>query len=245
MKLNFGINLFAFIFILILLFIFPASVYPQDLDITPYLKKIEAGEKEEVNKTMPGLKQKYPSSSSVIYLEALLNEDGEQAFQIYKSIVDKYPHSKYADDSIYRIYSYFYAIDNTSQAKLYLNRLKTEYPESPYIKLTEQITFAEKTQTTVKTEESKAYPKVNGQKVEKEYKFTVQAGAFTRKENALKLKSDFDKAGYSSEIKEKIVGGSLFHVIYIGKFYTEEEAKSFLNLINSKFNLQAWVVKPE
>ena len=78
---------------------------------------------------------------------------------------------------------------------------------------------------------------------DKAKKYTVQAGAFTRKENAIKLKNDFDKAGYSSQVIEKSVGGSLFHIVYVGKFKTNEEAKSFLSIINSKFNLQGWVVK--
>jgi hypothetical protein len=243
MKLNFNTNLFTFIFIL--LFILPPNVFSQDLDITPYLKKIEAGNKEEATSKIPGLKQSYPNSPSLIYLEGLLIEDGEKAFQNYKSLVDKYPNSKYADDAVYRIYTYFYAIDKTDKADFYLNRLKTEYPESPYLKLTEKVTFSEKSLTKVINDEPKPYPKVTEKTVDIDYKFTVQAGAFTRKENALKLKADFDRAGYSSQVSDKSVGGSLFHVVYVGKFTTDEEAKSFLSMINSKFKLQGWVVRSD
>jgi hypothetical protein len=243
MKLNSSTYFFVSIFILILLFIFPANVFPQEPDITPYLKKIEAGEKQEVIEKIPGFKKNHPSSSSLIYLEALLTEDGEKAFQAYKSLVDKYPNSKYADDAVYRIYTYFYAIDKTEKADFYLNRLKTEYPESPYLKLSEKVTFAEKSVTKVVNEEPKPNPKVTEKAVDKDYRFTVQAGAFTRKENALKLKADFDKAGYSSQVSDKSVGGSLFHVVYVGKFTTDEDAKSFLSMINSKYKLQGWVVK--
>src|SRR3972149_9734955 len=126
MKPNYS-NLFFFIFILIFILIPSANVFPQELEITPYLKKIEAGEKGEVIGMLPELKQYYRNSSSLIYLEGLLTEDGDKAFQIYKSLVDKYPNSKYADDAIYRIYTYFSAIDKTDKAELYLNRLKTEY----------------------------------------------------------------------------------------------------------------------
>ncbi len=179
----------------------------------------------------------------MIYLEGLLTEDGDKAFLIYKLLVDKFPNSKYADDAIYRIYSYFYAIDNSEKASFYLNRLKTEYPESPFIKLTEKVVIASNTEVSVKTNEKKNNLTSKEKSGEKIYKFTVQAGAFTRKENALKLKSDFDKAGYSSQVLEKSVGGSVFHVIYVGKFVTDEEAKDFLSLINTKFRLQGWVVK--
>ena len=207
------------------------------------MKKIESGNKEEVTNKLPGLKQSYPNSPSLIYLEGLLIEDGEKAFQLYKSLVDKYPNSNYADDAVYRIYRYFSAIDKTDKADFYLNRLKTEYPESPYLKLSEKVTFSEKSVTKVVNEEPVPYPKVKEKAGDKDYKFTVQAGAFTRKENALKLKADFDKAGYSSQVSDKSVGGSLFHVVYVGKFTTDEEAKSFLSMINSKYKLQGWVVK--
>ncbi len=233
------------VLIFILILISSLNVFPQELDITPHLQKIEAGEKQEVIEKIPGLKKTHPNSSSLIYLEALLTEDGEKAFQIYKSLVDKYPNSKYADDAIYRIYTYFSAIDKTDKSDFYLNRLKTEYPESAYIKLASRVTFLENTKAAVKTEDSKTSPKVKEKAVDKEYKFTVQAGAFTRRENALKLKTEFDKAGYSSQVKDKSVGGSLFHVVFVGKFTTEEEAKSFSNIINSKFKLQGWVVRLE
>jgi len=235
-------SLLFFIFILIFILIPSENVFPQDLSITPYLKKIEAGDKEEVIIKIPGLKQLYPNSPSLIYLEGLLTEDGEKAFQLYKALVDRYPNSKYADDAIYRIYTYFYAIDEPNKAEFFLNRLKTEYPESPYLKLAEKTTFTEKGKDKITNQEPKTYPKLKEKSAAKE-KFTVQAGAFTRKENALKLKTDFDKAGYSSQVIEKSVGGSLFHVLYVGKFITDEEAKSFLSIINSKFKLQGWVVK--
>lgn len=239
MKSNYSIYFFAFILIL------SSNTFPQDLDITTYLKKIEAGKKDEVTGKIQGLKQLYPNSPSLIYLEGLLTEDGEKAFQVYKSLVDKYPNSKYADDAIYRIYTYFSAIDKTDKAEFYLNRLNTEYPESPYINLTKRVTFADNTKPTVKTEEGKTATKIKEKTVDKDYKFTVQAGAFTRKANALKLKIDFDKAGYSSQVVEKTVGGSLFHVVNVGKFASEEEAKGFLGIINSKFKLQGWVVKSD
>ena len=131
------------VLIFILILISSLNVFPQELDITPHLQKIEAGEKQEVIEKIPGLKKTHPNSSSLIYLEALLTEDGEKAFQIYKSLVDKYPNSKYADDAIYRIYTYFSAIDKTDKSDFYLNRLKTEYPESAYIKLASRVTFLE------------------------------------------------------------------------------------------------------
>lgn len=239
MKLTF--SLFVFIFILILI---PGESPAQEPDLTPFLKKIEAGEKEEVAKSLPLLKQQFPKSSSIIYLDALLTEDGEKAVQLYISIVEKFPRSTYADDATYRLFTFYNATEKFDQAELYKNRLRKEYPESPYNNLTEKVVFTETSKVKVNTVENKTPTKLEDE-ADKHYKFTVQAGAFTRKENALKLKADFDKAGYTSQIIEKSVGGSLFHVINVGKFTSEDEAKSFLNVINTKYKLQGWVIKQD
>lgn len=234
----------SFILILDFLLIFISTqIYPQEIDITQYLKKIEAGQKEEVISLMPGLRQKYPQSASVIYLDGLLTEDGEKASKIYQTVIDKHPNSKYADDAMYRIYAYFKAIDESAKAELFLKRLKIEYPESPYIHLTQKVSFAEEDKVKQKNETQKKPPKLKESSVDGKAKFTIQAGAFARKENALSLKSDFDKAGYTAQVKEKSVGGSLFHVVFVGNFSTDEEAKSFLSMVNSKFKLQGWIVK--
>jgi hypothetical protein len=56
------------------------------------------------------------------------------------------------------------------------------------------------------------------------------------------LIKQFVNAGYSAEIKEKTVAGTIFQVVYVGKFTTEEEAKNFLQQINSQFNLDGRVI---
>ncbi len=234
---------YFFVIILISLSLFPTNIIPQELDITSFLKQIESGQKEQVASLIPGLKKNYPSSSALIYLEGLLTEDGEKACRIYQNLVDKYPNSKYADDAMYRIYSYFSAVDEPNKSEFFLKRLKNEYSQSPYLKLIDNVKFSAMNKISVKGKRTETSTKEKV--VSKAKKFTVQAGAFTRKENALKLKSDFDKAGYSSEVIEKSVGGSLFHVVNVGNFASDEEAKSFLNIINPKFKLQGWVVRLE
>lgn len=226
-------SFFIRIFILI-----SATTLAQEPDITPYLKKIEAGEKEEVLKKFPELKRQYSNSSALIYLEGLLTEDGDKAFQIYKTLIDKFPKSKYADAALYRIYCYYNVTENFDKAGSYITRLKKDFPESPYNKLVEKSDFSSKFGEKIKDDSKQ----VQIAKL-KTKEFTIQAGAFTSKENAMKLKNDLVKAGYSSQIVQKAVGGTLFHLVQVGKFTNETDAKVALNLINSKFKLQGWVVE--
>ena len=64
-------------------------------------------------------------------------------------------------------------------------------------------------------------------------------------ENAQNLKKDFDDSGFKSEIKDKNVGGTVFHVVYVGEFETEDDAKNLLQVINKEFNLDGRVVRIE
>jgi cell division septation protein DedD len=77
---------------------------------------------------------------------------------------------------------------------------------------------------------------------EENFKFTIQAGAFSNPENAAKLQKDFLKSGYFSEIKEKNVAGTLFKVVYVGKFKTEKEASEILKSINEKYSLSGRII---
>jgi hypothetical protein len=96
---------FKLIFLFIIsLFIFPQiNVYSQDTDIVKYLKQIEDGDKAKVVEELPFLKKDNPGSPSIIFLEGVLTDDGQQAISLYTYLLKKFPKSKYADAALYRI----------------------------------------------------------------------------------------------------------------------------------------------
>ena len=214
----------------------------QDLNIVPYLQQIENGKADEVRNELIGLKEKYFGDPSVMFLEGVLTENGQKAVVIYQKVVDEYPDSKYADAALYRIYSYYYALGLYESATEKLNKLIADYPKSPYIKIAKQnqlpvnpeITQEEETDTTQQKNED-----IKGT----DYKFTIQAGAFSKKENAESLQLKFENSGIFSDIKDKLVAGTTFHVVYVGKFITENDADSFLKTINDKFELSGRVIE--
>jgi hypothetical protein len=223
-----------FLFLISMLFLNTINIVAQGIEISEYLKKIENGKIEEVREKLPELKSKYPDDPSVLFLDGILTENGKIALKLFSTVVNSYPESKYADAAAYRIYSYYYATDQLNDADTWLNRLKKDYPSSPYVKIAGK---------NVPTVEKK---KINQTKEENEQilkaKYTIQAGAFSSKENADALKNQFISAGYSSEIKEKEVAGTLFKVVYVGKFNSMDEAKKFLQQINSDYSLDGRVV---
>ena len=73
--------------------------------------------------------------------------------------------------------------------------------------------------------------------------YSVQAGAFTNADNANTLKKDIENAGMTSFIQEKNVAGTVFNVVFIGKFATRKEAEDFLPIANTRFRIAGRVVE--
>jgi len=234
------LNLYFFLLLVINFNFSVGIIYAQEVDIIPYLKAIENGNVGEAKEELVDLKEKYPKDPSVMFLDGVLKENGQEAVVIYQKIVDDYPRSKYADAALYRIFSYYYALGLYDTSREKLKQLKEDYPESPYIDIANQnLSTLEKSGV----EEKKTVEKKPTSTSEEDYKFTIQAGAFTNLENANNLVDEFKNAGIYSQIGEKTVGGATFHVVYAGKFVKREDAENFLQVINSRFNLTGRVVQ--
>jgi tetratricopeptide (TPR) repeat protein len=236
----------TFIFVFSLIILLPKLLYAQEVDIVQYLKQIENGNKTQVENQLSELKKNYPNSSNLLYLEGVLTANGQQAVAIYNKLVKNYPKSKYADASLYRIYSYYYALGMYNAANNFLDRLKREYPNSPYNKIAKRyipqkdsLVIASRAQPAGNRTETKNKTSDKNEK----YFFTIQAGAFTVKGNAESLMEEFKKDGLYSSIDEKTVGGTTFHVVYVGKYSNEADASKSLKQINVKYNINGRIVK--
>lgn len=216
---------------------FTANLFAQNIDIIPVLQKIESGNIEEAGEQFRYLKMKFPHNPQILFLEGLLNKDGKKAVEIFSEFYKNYPENKYADAALFRVYAYYFALGSYETAGKYLASLKEKYPSSQYIKLADKNFPAEFEEAAAKTPERKtADSKADN------YVYTIQAGAFSNISNANKLKDEFEKHGYHTEIFNKTVGGTNFHVVLVGQFKTDDEAQSFLRIINTKFKLNGIIV---
>lgn len=224
------------ILFIILLCSVPGTLLSQERDIVPYLKLIESGTRDSVQQMLPGLKKSYPNDPSVLFLEAILTQNAQDAIPVYDRIIKDFPKSKYADASVYRLYSYYYSIGLYNTAASFLAKLKKEYPDSPYIKSAER-------EIPETNETSQPEPEVTSNDNTADFRFTIQAGAFSNDSNAASLKKSFEDAGYYSFIKSKSVGGTDFSVVYVGRFVKRDEAESFLLVVNKQFDLDGHIVE--
>jgi len=228
----------------ILLLVFLTNqIFSQEVDIAPALKQIERGNISNAAEILLNLKSKNPGDPSVIFLDATLTKDGDEALRKYSTVLEKFPESKYADASLYRIFSYYYSLGYYKKAESYLNRLKKDFPESPYIKTADRkIPDIEEPSVQTVIEPQIQQPEQQKKNEAKEYNFTIQAGAFLNIDNAKNLSDQLRKENYFTEITTKEVGGSILNVVNVGKFANEEKAKPVLNFLEKKFNLKGRVV---
>ncbi len=223
--------------LLVFVLFLSSYVFAQEIDISEQLKQIKNGEIEKAEKTLKEFKAKDADNPSVIFLDALLTKDGNLALSRYNTIINKYPNSTYADASVYCVFSYNYAVGNYKKAEDYLNKLKTEYPNSKYIQNADR-------NLNIKPDTDKEIIKtvepVNDQV---KAAFTIQTGAFINLDKAKELETKLFKQGYKTKIKEKNVGGTIFNLVIVGEYKSKEDALSDVEKINKLFSLSSRVVE--
>lgn len=101
-------------------------------DCAALVAQVNAGNGDAVREQLPSLLSQYPNDPGVLYLQALLTREGADAVRTYQSIVDNFPRSEWADDALYRVYQFYYALGLYRTAELKMNQLKSAYPASPY-----------------------------------------------------------------------------------------------------------------
>jgi hypothetical protein len=227
-------------FFFILLFI-TSKVISQEIDITPVLQEIEKGNIANAETMLAEFKLNSPDNPSVIFLDAVLTRDGEEAAKRFTILLEKYPDSKFLDAALFRVFSYYYALGYYKKAETYLNRLKKDFPESPY------VAAADRKIPDVEDAPAKPEEKIRAaeqpEKAEiKSYNFTIQAGAFLVPDNAKSLAEKLKQENLYTEISVREIGGSSLNIVTVGKFDTEAEAQKVLKRLEKEFNIKGRIV---
>ena len=111
---------------IIVFFVFPIFLHSQNVDL--YISLINEGKSKGVLENLPELISKYPNDSGVLYLNALLDKDGESAVDQYKNIIKNYSESKYAPIAAMKLGEYFYARGLYTQSANLLKNIPLKYP---------------------------------------------------------------------------------------------------------------------
>lgn len=226
-----------------------ATAQGGDPDINSYITRINNGQGEEVRNEIPSLLAKYPNNPGVLYLQGLVTSDGGEAVRIYQSIVDNFPKSEWADDALYKVYQFYYALGLYRTAELKMNQLRKEYPSSKHLQTAsaepETRGMAEEKQpapTSARPAQDTVAQPVRESVTPPPLRFALQVGAFTAQVNAEKQKQFFEQLGYPVEVLNKVKDNRALWLVWVGTYQTYDEAKTGGAEIKKKYNVASIVI---
>ena len=116
--------------ITVLIILFSCLANSQNINL--YLTLIEKGRYAEVRENMPDLLSRYPNEPGVLYIQALINNDGDSSLDQYRKVIEVFPNSEFASQSSIKIGEYFFARGLYSQASTQLKKSILDYPKSVF-----------------------------------------------------------------------------------------------------------------
>ena len=242
-------------------FIFFVSIFSslssQHVDL--YFSLIDEGELDGVRDNLPELMSKYPSDPGVLFLKAVLTDDGESAVKQYKYIVKNYPKSIYAPDAAMRIGEYFYARGLYTQCASLLKNIPMKYPRYPQIqRLTDLMVnsfnaigeadfkilcfnnkkYAPAIETSFENKDDKLSQVFSfRKKTESMGPYVEQIGAFSSKENAKRLKLQVNQLGHDVSINEVKSNEKTFFAVRVNRYSSKRKAEEIGKDIKSKLGV--------
>jgi cell division septation protein DedD len=207
-------------------------------DIHALKARVQLGDGQEVAKLLPQLEKARPGDPGVLFLKALLESSAEKAVELYQRIADEHADSEWADDALYRLYQYSYAVGAYRTARSHLDRLSARYPRSPFA-------GREATETEAGTPATpSAKPAAAGPTATPATEgYSIQVGAYSKAGDAEKQVTELKSKGYTAFVKQKEVNGKQVHAVWMGMFTSFDQAKAFAARLKQQQNIDALVVK--
>ena len=142
------------------------------------------------------------------------DQDYHRAVAEYELVLDAYRYSEAFPFALSGLARSFARLGDPERALLYRNLLREKYPRS--VESAGELLQAERPVEGA----------VEGSRAERlaGVRYTVQLGVFREKQNALKLREQFEKQGYSIKIRSKTIGGKEYRAVHLGSFASHQEA---------------------
>ncbi len=197
---------------------------------TPTLNELHelvlSGNTAGLRRQLPALSGLFADDPGYIYLQGCAEEDGDRAIRFYQTVLNLHPQSEWADDALYRLYQYSYAVGAYSAADGYISRLRVEYPASPH--------------GSAERKAPQTPPPAAGTAL-----FAVQVGAFTEAEDAEHLAEKLKREKYTVEVRPKRVGDRALHAVWVGRLPSRQDARNLAARLKSHHKLDGLVVRFE
>ena len=221
---------------------------------------IEQGELSGVKENLPELLSKYPNNSGVLFLKAVLTDDGEIAIEQYKNILENFPNSIYAPKAAMKIGEYFYARGLYTQCASLLKNIPIKYPRYPHIqRLTDLMinsfnaigqpdsaryysliikSMFPAIETNTENIDNKLSQVFSFKKKTKSLgPYVVQIGAFSNRDNANRLKLQVSQLGHDVSINKIESNEKTFFAVRVNRYKSKRKAEEIGKDIKSKLGV--------
>ena len=232
------------VYLLFFLLEFPGFLQAQkisDPGLKPYMDLWQNESVDSLRSALPVIQKKYPDKPETLFLQAVYETDAKKANAVFELILKNHRDNITADESLFRLIQYDYAVGKYQVAQDKTSRLRNEYPASRFIKKAERM-FAGLDQAVQDTPfEEKAVPDSAAKAVGK--KFRLQVGAFGQMKNAEDLRDKLKNSGYTPiEFSEKTVNDKELILVWVGAFGSKDEAAKAGDVLKNKFQLNYTIV---
>jgi tetratricopeptide (TPR) repeat protein len=222
------------------------SLFAQDIDEA--IRLFNASQFEQARTMFQQVVQdkNEPRIAEAYYYLGRLSIAPDSAVFYYNKVTNDYPQSRYGDIAYLEIAKIHIAREKYSNAIISLNELMRKFPDTEY---QDEIMFwlgysyinsGKKQEGEAILEElKKKFPKSlwseraavilptkDTPPVSEEY-YTVQVGSYRNKNNADNYAGEMRAKGYEVDVVEALVKGNTYFRVWVGKFPSLQEAKTF------------------
>lgn len=222
------------------------SAQLNEQDVRQRLDLIHSGKIAEVRTEVQSLLKQLPNDPGVRYLDAYVTESGDQAVKKYQTFVDNFPNSEWADDALYKVYQYYYAVGLYKTADAKQNQLNEKYPSSIFAKHEEKPLPKAEVVPIAKPESApdveiksdvSSTPVASGD-------FVVQVGVYSQEVKAQQQSRELSTVvGRQAIVFTKQSGGKTVYAVGFEGFSDDQSAKAYGAELQSKFKLDWFLVK--
>ncbi len=230
-----------------------ASLFAQfdEQDVRKRLDLIHSGKIGQVRTEIASLLQQQPNDPGARYLDAYVTENGDQAVKKYQTYVDNFPQSVWADDALYKVYQYYYAVGLYKTAEAKFAQLNEQYPNSIYAKRSAQEPLKVEIRPAARPEQQQsAQPLAAEEKKETNIpapavgRIAVQVGVYSQESIAQQQATNITSVvGKKATVFAKQSGSKTVYAVAFEGFADDQSARLFGAELKTKFNLDWFVVK--
>jgi tetratricopeptide (TPR) repeat protein len=227
--------------------------YPNSA-ITLYLKAYIETDGERAAQLYQQFIQRFPNSeytdNALLKLAQYYYAVGSYiaAREYLDNLIDQFPNSPAIPLAKYSAARCLLAMGYYDSAEKELKEFIKKFPDSPYkIMAQQELNLPQEQDQSESVAKETAADKNKFDKLiqfsQGQGQYTLQIGAFGKRDNAAKLKETFSQKGYEVEITTKYLSDQLLYLVWIGEFETEEQARRFGADLKNRYDITFQVVR--